>query len=86
MLIVGMLGLLSQQAQACATCMGGDNEQLIEASNSVLWALLSLVGFIFVATGLTAWFLIRKAAAAQALPPHLALIESLALEPHTSKD
>jgi hypothetical protein len=70
-----MLALASAEANACATCAGGDNLQLAEASNSVVWALLSLVGFIFIATGATAYFLWRKATTP--LPPHLQLIESL---------
>ena len=55
--------------------MGGDNEQLAEASNTVLWALLALVGFVFVATGATAWFLWKKAQAP--VPPDLALIDTI---------
>jgi hypothetical protein len=55
--------------------MGGDNEQLRDASNTVLWALLSLVGFIFVATGCTAWYLWKKSQAP--VPPDLALIDTL---------
>lgn len=70
-----ILGALSAGANACAVCAGGDNAQLAEASNSVLWALLALVGFIFVATGATAFFLWRKATTP--IPPHLQLIEPL---------
>ena len=66
---------VSVEANACATCAGGDNLQLANASNSVLWALLTLVGFIFVATAATAYFLWRKASAP--VPPHLQLIDSL---------
>lgn len=60
-LIALLIGLLSASAEACATCAGGDNTKLIVASNSVLWALLGLVGFIFVATGATVLFLWRNA-------------------------
>jgi hypothetical protein len=60
-LITLMMGLLSVCADACAVCANGDNTQLIEASNSVLWTLLGLVGFIFVATGATVLFLWRNA-------------------------
>jgi hypothetical protein len=79
-----MLGLacgfaLSAQAAACAVCMGSDDAQIIEASNAVLWSLLSLVGFVFAATAATAWFLWRKAHTP--IPPHIVLIESLAEEP-----
>jgi hypothetical protein len=69
------LAALSVRADACAVCGGGDDTQLIEASNSVLWALLGLVGFIFVATGATVFFLWRKAHTP--IPPHIELIESL---------
>lgn len=55
--------------------MGGDNEQVAEASNTVLWALLALVGFIFVATGATAWFLWKKSQIP--VPPDLALIDTI---------
>jgi flagellar basal body-associated protein FliL len=41
--------------------MGGDDAVMREASNTTLWVLLGLVGFIFVATGATAFFLWRKA-------------------------
>jgi hypothetical protein len=67
--------LLTKTANACAVCAGGDNESLIEASNSVLWVLLGLVGFIFVATAGTVYFLWRKAHTP--LPPHVELIENL---------
>jgi hypothetical protein len=56
-----MLAVLLAKAEACAVCANGDNLQLIEASNSVLWTLLTLVGFIFVATGTTIFYLWRKA-------------------------
>lgn len=60
-LIPLLMGLLSESANACAVCASGDNTQLIEASNAVLWSLLSLVGFIFLATGATVLFLWRNA-------------------------
>jgi hypothetical protein len=72
---VAMLALAAAKANACATCAGGDNLQLVEASNAVLWSLLGLVGFIFAATGATAYFLWRKATTPT--PAHLQLIESL---------
>ena len=53
------LAALSANANACATCMGADDAKMIYASNSVLWCLLALVGFIFIATGATAYFLWR---------------------------
>ena len=66
---------VSVKAQACAVCAGGDNVKLAEAANSVLWTLLGLVGFIFVATGATVYFLWRKAT--KAAPPLSELITSL---------
>lgn len=60
-----MISSLSAKASACAVCMGADDSIIREASNSTLWALLSLVGFIFVATGATAFFLWRKATSVQ---------------------
>jgi hypothetical protein len=45
--------------------MGGDDSTIREASNSTMWALLAMVGFIFVATGATAFFLWRKASSVQ---------------------
>jgi hypothetical protein len=51
---------LPVSANACAVCNGDPNSQLAVASDSVLWTLLALVGFIFVATGATAFFLYRK--------------------------
>jgi len=58
-LSVGCLFLLAlaNRAAACAVCMGADNPQTVEASNTVLWTLLGLVGFIFIATGLTVLFI-----------------------------
>src|SRR5687767_4797008 len=75
LLVVGSMALLQGSAQACAVCAGGDNATLIEASNSVLWVLLALVGFIFVATAGTAYFLWRKAHTP--VPPHIEFIENL---------
>ena len=60
-LIALFVAILPASASACATCANGDNAQLVEASNSVLWTLLGLVGFIFVATGSTVFFLWRNA-------------------------
>ncbi len=70
---------LPASAQACAVCMGSDDERIAYASNSVLWTLLSLVGFIFIATAATAFFLWRKANTP--FPPHILFIESLTDEP-----
>ena len=61
--LLPILALIALQtnASACAVCMGGDDTVMRNASNSTLWALLSLVGFIFLATGATAIFLWHKA-------------------------
>ena len=74
-LAILVFGAVTGKATACATCAGGDNLQLATAANSVLWALLTLVGFIFLATAATAYYLWRKASTP--IPPHLQLIESL---------
>ena len=66
-------------ASACATCVLDPTSNLAAASNSVLWMLLALVGFIFVATGLTAYYLWRRANAP--IPPHIQLVENLNAEP-----
>jgi hypothetical protein len=75
LLVAGMMALLRESAQACAVCAGGDNATLIEASNSVLWVLLILVGFIVLATAGTVYFLWRKAHTP--VPPHIQYIENL---------
>ncbi len=54
---------LPMGAQACAVCGGSDDLKIVAASNTVLWALLGLVAFIFFATGSTIYFLWRKAQA-----------------------
>lgn len=69
------LASLSANASACAVCGGSTDQRLVDASNTVLWTLLGLVGFIFVASGATIYFLWRKAN--QPIPQHLELIESL---------
>lgn len=56
-----LLAALSAKASACAVCMGSDDIVMRDASNSTMWALLAMVGFIFLATGATAFFLWRKA-------------------------
>lgn len=71
----GLMALFRGSAEACAVCAGGDNATLIEASNSVLWVLLVLVGFIFLATAGTVYFLWRKAHTP--VPPHIEYIENL---------
>ena len=75
LITTGMMALLRGNAEACAVCAGGDNATLIEASNSVLWVLLALVGFIFLATAGTVYFLWKKANTP--IPPHIEFIENL---------
>jgi hypothetical protein len=70
---------LPASAQACAVCMGSDDARIAYASNSVLWTLLSLVGFIFVATGSTVFYLWRKSK--NTIPAHIQFIDSLTDEP-----
>ena len=52
--------IIPSSASACAVCMGDPNSYIADASNSVLWTLLALVGFIFVSTGCTAYYLWRR--------------------------
>ena len=59
--LLACLVALQTNASACAVCMGGDDATMRNASNSTMWALLALVGFIFLSTGATAFFLWRKA-------------------------
>jgi hypothetical protein len=59
--VVATIMALQTSASACAVCMGGDDATMRNASNSTMWALLALVGFIFLSTGATAFFLWRKA-------------------------
>jgi hypothetical protein len=66
-------------ASACAVCGGDPNSYLADATNSVLWMLLALVGFIFLSTGLTALYLWRRSKAP--IPPHIQLVEDLTVEP-----
>jgi hypothetical protein len=72
---IAVLFVMPAAARACAVCGGAIDENIVEASNTVLWTLLALVGFIFTATGGTIWYLWRKSQ--MPLPPHIALIESL---------
>lgn len=60
-LALAALAIIPMNASACAVCMGGDDVVMREASNTTLWVLLGLVGFIFVSTASTAFFLWRKA-------------------------
>jgi hypothetical protein len=71
--------LLPSAASACAVCMGDPNSYIADASNSVLWMLLGLVGFVFVSTGFTAFYLWRRAKAP--IPAHIQFVENLTAEP-----
>lgn len=53
------IALMPLKSSACAVCMGDPNSQIAVASNAVLWTLLALVGFIFVGTAATAYYLYR---------------------------
>lgn len=62
-IIVSLLFVLAAPAsvQACSVCMGDPNSQTAVASDAVLWTLLALVGFIFIATGATAYYIYHHA-------------------------
>lgn len=64
---------------ACATCGVDPNSYVADASNSVLWVLLGLVALMFAATGLTAFYLWRRANAP--IPAHIQFVENLNAEP-----
>jgi len=59
--------------------MGDPNSNLAIASNSVLWTLMGLVGFIFISTGCTAYYLWRRSK--MPIPPHIQFLENLTAEP-----
>ena len=69
----------SGDASACAVCMGDPNSAMAVASDATLWTLLSLVGFIFISTGATAYYLWRRAK--RPIPAHVQLVENLNSEP-----
>ena len=62
-----LLATATTSASACAVCMGSDDTVMRDASNTTMWVLLGLVGFIFVATAATAFFLWRKANSVQSI-------------------
>lgn len=78
------LAAIPGKASACAVCMGDPNSYLADATNSTIWMLLALVGFIFVSTGATAFYLWRHARAK--MPPHLELVEQLKDAPDNSDE
>ena len=79
LLLTGAFAAIPAKASACAVCMGDPNSYIADATNSTIWMLLGLVALMFVATGLTAFFLWRHARAP--IPPHLQFVESLTNEP-----
>jgi hypothetical protein len=78
-ILPALMAGVPSSASACAVCMGDPNSNIAYASNMVLWSMLSLVGFVFVATGCTAFYLWRRSK--MQLPPHIELLESLHAEP-----
>ena len=77
--LLALAAMSPSSAPACAVCMGDPNSYLAGASNSVVWMLLGLVGFIFLSTGLTALYLWRRSK--MPIPPHIQFVESLTAEP-----
>ena len=69
------LAAIPATASACAVCMGDPNSYLANATNSTIWMLLGMVGFIFLSTGATAFYLWRRSKAE--IPPHIELVEKL---------
>ena len=79
-----LLAAIPAKASACAVCMGDPNSYLADATNSTIWMLLGLVGFIFISTGATAFYLWRHAHAE--IPPHIRLVEQIKDEPDDSDE
>jgi hypothetical protein len=79
-----MSAALTANASACAVCMGDPDSYLADATNSTIWMLLGLVGFIFTSTGATAFYLWRHANAK--IPAHIELVEQLNDEPDDSDE
>ena len=75
---LAILAAIPAKATACAVCMGDPNSYLADATNATIWMLLGMVGFIFISTGATAFYLWRRANAE--IPPHIALMENLNAE------
>jgi hypothetical protein len=67
-LLLAALFALPTGVQACAVCGGSDDLKIVYAANTVLWALLALVAFIFVATGSTVYYLWKKSQAHSSTP------------------
>jgi hypothetical protein len=77
--VFALFAVFPASAPACAVCMGDPNSYIAAASNSVIWMLLGLVGFIFLSTGLTVLYLWRRSKAP--IPPHIQFVENLTAEP-----
>ena len=75
LLLTGAFAAIPAKASACAVCMGDPNSYLADATNSTIWMLLGLVGFIFISTGATAFYLWHHARAK--IPPHIELVENM---------
>jgi hypothetical protein len=84
LLPAAVLAVIPARASACAVCMGDPNSYLADATNSTIWMLLGLVGFIFISTGATAFYIWRHARAK--MPPHLALVEEMKDRPDDSDE
>ena len=84
LLFSAAFALIPGKASACAVCMGDPNSYLADATNSTIWMLLAMVGFIFLATGGTAFYLWRHARAK--VPPHIALVEEMKSKPEDSDE
>jgi hypothetical protein len=82
--LFALAAFLPSPALACAVCMGDPNSYIAGASNSVIWMLLGLVGFIFVSTGGTAYYLWSQSR--KEIPPHIQLVEKLTDEPDESEE
>ncbi len=79
LLLLAVLAWQSGTASACAVCMGDPNSAMAAASDATLWTLLALVGFIFIATGATAFYIWRHAT--RPIPAHVQFVENLNSEP-----
>ncbi|GDX11431.1 hypothetical protein LBMAG57_32030 [Verrucomicrobiota bacterium] len=77
--LLAVVAAMQENASACAVCMGDPNSALAIASDATLWTLLSLVGFIFIATGATMIYLWRRGN--RQIPADVQFVENLTAEP-----
>lgn len=77
--LLAVFAVTHGKASACAVCMGDPNSAMAAASDATLWTLLALVGFIFIATGATAFYLWRRGL--RPIPAHVQFVENLNSEP-----